>query len=191
MSTLLKNTQKMLSIHHITENLVGFGQPWFLGVNQSWRAGNDRLHVARGLRPTALFVWRPVLSSKVLAWLPTVLLAHWSDVWPAPAKWTGIHEAESWEGVKGQQRRQAVGQAPWCKTRHPASWIGACPAHSTIFTSEWWQGSLFAPSGSSVPLLSSHQSCRVHIPLHYTTTTIVWFVLINVTDDSVIFFSFI
>ena len=51
------------------------------GVNQPCTAGNDRFHVARGLWPTALFVWRVVLGREVLAQLAAVPLPLWPDGW--------------------------------------------------------------------------------------------------------------
>lgn len=53
----------------------------FWGVNQPCTAGNDRFHVARGLWPTALFVWRVVLGREVLAQLASVPLPLWPDGW--------------------------------------------------------------------------------------------------------------
>lgn len=53
----------------------------FWGVNQPCTAGNDRFHVARGLWPAALFVWRVVLGREVLAQLAAVPLPLWPDDW--------------------------------------------------------------------------------------------------------------
>lgn len=53
----------------------------FWGVNQPCTAGNDRFHVARGLWPTALFVWRVVLGREVLAQLAAVPLPLWPNGW--------------------------------------------------------------------------------------------------------------
>lgn len=49
----------------------------FWGVNQPCTAGNDRFHVARGLWPAALFVWRVVLGREVLAQLAAAPLPPW------------------------------------------------------------------------------------------------------------------
>lgn len=52
----------------------------FWGVNQLCTAGNDRFRVARGLRPSLLFVWRVLLCHQVLAQLAAVPLPLWPDV---------------------------------------------------------------------------------------------------------------
>lgn len=70
----LRNLLKSSAVH--VQAWLGF---W--GVNQQCTAGNDRFHVARGLWPIALFVWRVVLGREVLAQLAAVPLPLWPDGW--------------------------------------------------------------------------------------------------------------
>lgn len=87
----------MLMIKHNSEKGFSYDIPWlrnlsqvqytfkpfawlgFWGVNQPCTAGNDRFHVARGLWPTALFVWRVVLGREVLAQLAAAPLPLWPN----------------------------------------------------------------------------------------------------------------
>lgn len=68
----------MSQVQYTFKSLAWLG---FWGVNQPCTAGNDRFHVARGLWPTALFVWRVVLGREVLAQLAAVPLPLWPDGW--------------------------------------------------------------------------------------------------------------
>lgn len=64
----------------MTHTQTGLVRLNFWGVNQLCMAGNDRFRVARGLRPSLLFVWRVLLCHQVLAQLAAVPLPLWPDV---------------------------------------------------------------------------------------------------------------
>lgn len=99
----------------------------FWGVNQPCTAGNDRFHVARGLWPTALFVWRVVLGREVLAQLAAVPLPLWPNGWGL----FGPHQPgrlasrtlwrERWKGAGGSDR----GVEPLAE--HPGARPGPLP----------------------------------------------------------------
>lgn len=75
----------------------------FWGVNQPYTAGNDRFHVARGLWPTALFVWRVVLGREVLAQLAAFPLPLWPDGWGlfGPHQPSRLASSRLWRRVGG------------------------------------------------------------------------------------------
>lgn len=127
----------MLMIQHYSEKGFSHDIPWlrnlsqvqytfkplawlgFWGVNQPCTAGNDRFHVARGLWPTALFVWRVVLGREVLAQLAAVPLPLWPDGWGL----FGPHQPGRLASRRLWRKRWRRGEGEGCLTEERSCWL--------------------------------------------------------------------